>query len=177
MVRYIDMVLVNTMIFGWDMLSRLRALQWRFSSCFLFCLWFAWFEFFGGHYHIFLSVLFLLSNPARFLAIIQQRPARVPASLLRLRRGPGLSRQQGTSLITLPQHSEPSLAHHTTYSRQPVVEKYKISKDQIQKSISFKKLVSALQYAWPIDMMKKWSLSYYECWYDHLWGWCVSSRF
>ena len=30
------MVLVNTIIFGWDMLSRLRALQWRFSSC---CFW------------------------------------------------------------------------------------------------------------------------------------------
>ena len=30
------MVLVNTIIFGWDMLSRLRALQWRFSSCCLF---------------------------------------------------------------------------------------------------------------------------------------------
>ena len=105
------MVLVNTIIFGWDMLSRLRALQWRFSSCCLFgsqdltlIL--------GGHYHFLLPVLFLLPNLARF----EQRPARVPASLLRLWPwcGPGLSRQQGTRLITLPQHSQPSLAHYTT---------------------------------------------------------------
>ena len=105
-----DMVLVNTIIFGWDMLSRLRALQWRFSSCCLFgsqdltlIL--------GGHYHFLLPVLFHLPNLARF----EQRPARVPASLLRLWVwcGPGLSRQQGTRLITLPQHSQPSLAHTT----------------------------------------------------------------
>ena len=30
------MVLVNTIIFGWDMLSRLRALQWSFSEAFCY---------------------------------------------------------------------------------------------------------------------------------------------
>ena len=108
----IDMVLVNTMIFGWDMLSRLRALQWRFSSCFLFCIWFALKSLGGIIISYYPFCFFFLIYIARFLDVIQQRPARVPASLVRLRRGPGLSRQQGTSLITLPQHSEPSLAQH-----------------------------------------------------------------
>ena len=102
----------------------------------------------GGHYYLLLPVLFHLPNLARF----QQRPARVPASLLRLWLwcGPGLSRQQGTRLITLPQHSQPSLAqytHHTADTPPWRTTEYLFEGLEIQKIISIKKLVSALQYA------------------------------